>query len=81
MKVWVSKYALTTGIFCLEVDHKSEDGTIVYGKAWKDSYHGEGREWHLTEENAKRRAEEMRQKKILSLKEQLKKMEGLRFVD
>lgn len=32
MRVWITKYALTTGIFEMEVESQSEDGTGVYGK-------------------------------------------------
>ena len=31
MRVWITKYALTTGIFEMEVESQSEDGTGVYG--------------------------------------------------
>ena len=40
-KVWISKYALTQGIYEMEVERKSEDGSAVYGKAWNEAYHGE----------------------------------------
>lgn len=79
MKVWITKYALTRGVFEMEVESQSEDGTAVYGKSLNDCYHGEGREWHRTKVSAIKKAEEMRQKKIESLKKQIKKLEQLKF--
>lgn len=77
--VWISKYALTSGIYELKVDHFSSDGTAVYGKGQFECFHGEGKNWHITEEDAKKRAEEMRLEKIQSLKKQIEKLEKLRF--
>lgn len=79
MKVWISKYALSTGIFEMEVESVSEDGEAVYGKELFQSFHGKGKEWHEFEEDAKRRAEEMRQKKISSLNKQIDKLQKMRF--
>lgn len=78
MTVWITKYALTSGIKQLEV-RECADFDRVVGKAWNDSYHGEGREWHRTYESAVSRAEEMRLKKIESLKKQIVKYEKMRF--
>ena len=79
MKVWITKYALTRGIFEMEVKSQSKDGTAVYGKAWDDCYRGEGKEWHRTKESAIQKTEEMRQKKIDSLKKQIEKLERMKF--
>lgn len=79
MKVWITKHALTRGIFEMEVESQSEDGTVVYGKSWNDCYYREGREWHKIKESAIQKAEEMRQKKIASLKKQIEKLEEMRF--
>lgn len=79
MTVWISKYALTKGIFQLEVKSTSEDGNAVYGKGWEDAYHGKGKEWHETKEQAVIRAEEMRKKKIASLQKQISRLEKLKF--
>lgn len=68
MKVWVTKYALTSGIKELEVEYSKETPSMVVGKAWDEYYNGEGREWHRTYESAVAWAEEMRLKKIESLK-------------
>lgn len=79
MKVWIAKYALTKGIFEIQVEQLGVDGQCVHGKAWNDSYYGEGREWHRTKESAIVKAKEMRQKKIESLKKQIEKLEELTF--
>ena len=65
MKVWITKYALTKGIYEAEADNCCHDGMVVVGY---NCYHGEGKEWCMTREEAVHRAEEMRQKKIENLK-------------
>lgn len=47
-------------------------GTIQY-------YHGKGDEWHETKESAIAKAEEIRKKKINSLKKQIEKLEKMKF--
>ena len=78
-KVYITTYALTQGIYEMEVISKSDDGKAVYGKAWNESYHGEGKEWCRTKEEAIKRAEEMRKKKICSLEKQIEKLNSLKF--
>lgn len=78
MKVWITKYALTQGIFEKEV-REGIDGSAVYGETLYESYHGEGKQWHRTKESAIKRAEEMRKDKIERLKKQIKKLERMRF--
>lgn len=67
MKVWITKYALTDGI--IETD--SENGARSIDLYWGDC--------HLSRESEIKKAEEMRQKKIESLKKQIKKLEKMRF--
>ena len=81
MQVYITKYALTSGIFLMEVESISEDGKTVYGKDWRDCYHGPGRDWHLTWNSALKRAEAMRQKKLLSLQKQMQVIRDLKFED
>jgi len=82
MKVWVTKYALTQGIFETEVE-VCEDININMVKEinvrYPASYHGEGKEWHKTKEEAVKRAESMKEAKIKSLTNQIKKLEALKF--
>lgn len=85
MKVWITKYALTQGIIekevyddCLKTDPSGNkisvklNGFITY-------FHGLGNEWHKTKESAIAKAEEMRQKKIASLKNQIEKLEKMKL--
>jgi len=78
-KIWVTKYALTEGIFTIYIEHTDIDRSISLPD--EQHFHGYARkgEWHRTEEEAKAKAEEMRIKKIASLKKQIKKLEEMKF--
>jgi len=80
MKVWISKYALTQGIFEMDAE-QSENFPEMINRVGNhiETYHVEGRDWHLTKEDAIKKAEEMRLKKIESVKKQLSKLEKLKF--
>lgn len=75
MKVWITKYALTSGI--IEINGEITDSGSVFdmGSSHPTYYHGEGKDWHRTKESAIAKAEEMRKKKIVSLKKQIKKFD------
>lgn len=77
MKIWITKYALTQGILEKDVIFY-EDGTVreAEGK-FPIFYHRD--EYHKTKESAIAKAEEMRKKKIASLKKQIEKMEKMKF--
>lgn len=80
--VFITKYALSGGIFEREVDDFSGGDVLVksaHGINGVTFYFGEGREWHRTREGAIKRAEEMRVKKIASLREQITKLEKMEF--
>lgn len=80
MKVWITKYALTSGIIETEAEECGDDMVRVHNNTFCDSYyHKEGREWHRTKESAVAKAEEMRKKKIASLQKQIKKLENTNF--
>lgn len=79
MKVWITKYALTKGIIEMECVQFGDISVREVGNPFPTYYHGEGDEWHRTKESAIKKAEEMRQKKIESLKKQIKKLEEMRF--
>ena len=81
MKVWITKYALTQGIFEAEASEcKGFDGMIEVANRYSyEFYHGEGKDWCRTKEYAISRAEEMRKKKISSLKAQIEKLENMKF--
>lgn len=80
MKVWITKFALTQGILELEADRSESFPNIVSTREkFKRNFHGQGNDWHLSEKDAKLRAEEMRQKKIKGLQKSLAKFEKMRF--
>ena len=79
MKVWITKYALARGIKEIECEDCGNGAVKEIWNPFPTFYHGEDSEWHRTKECAIQKAEEMRQKKIESLKNQIEKLEGMRF--
>jgi hypothetical protein len=83
MKFWVTKYALTQGIFEVEAEEPNAaySGLISVKQAntYPLTFHGEGQDWHRTEAEAKTKANKMVTDKISSLKKQLKKLEKTVF--
>lgn len=78
MKVYITKYALSDGI--LEKD--AEECDRFPGMIRTDDgahFHGEGKDWTRTKEAAVVRAQEMKSKKIKSLKKQIEKLERMKF--
>ena len=82
MKVWITKYALTDGIIEAESDTQTQNKEKVFA-FWNNDefgifYPSKG-ELFYDKESAIQKSEEMRQKKIESLKKQIKKLEEMRF--
>lgn len=71
--VWITKYALTKGIFTAWAI--IDDNMIKVGR--HEYYHGN--DWHTDEKSAWERAEQMRHKKIHSLKKQIARLETLQI--
>lgn len=78
-EIWVTRWALTQGIF-QETAKISADGKMaVYGKGYsRVILHGN--DFRLTEEAAIQRAYIMRAKKLLSLQKQINKLQKLSFM-
>lgn len=76
--VWVTKYALSSGIKKEEAELAGEKFVVVKNKNSFDSYYHNNDFW-FTEHEAKAHAEQMRVKKIASLQKQIKKLEQLKF--
>lgn len=79
MKAWITKYALTSGIFEAEGSVTRQGGfrgRPVQGGLDQYFY---GADFHLTKEEAITRAEEMRVRKLQSLDKQIKKVSALKF--
>ena len=82
MKVWITKYALTDGIIEVEVMqlmYLGHDIVAVNLENDTRSINLCSDECYLSKEPAIQKAEEMRQKKIASLKKQIEKLEEMRF--
>lgn len=78
MKVWITKYALTSGILEREAEVCTDSTISVKGTGYCTvCFHGN--EWHKSRESAIAKAEEMRKKKIASLKKQIEKLEKMEF--
>ena len=81
-KAWVTRYALTEGIWIGEAESSKEyPGMIGF---YRDNpvslLYLHGNDWHRTEESAIKRAEEMRARKIESLRKKIAKLESMTFV-
>ncbi len=81
MQVWITKYALSQGIFKSDVEDEGKGTVKEVACPFSLYYHGEGKEWHRTKESAIAKAEEMRREKIADLKKQIEKLEGMEFDD
>jgi hypothetical protein len=82
VKVWISKYALSDGLYEIEAERSDFAPSMVTTRKpghVAQSFHVEGREWHLTRESAAERAEVMKAARIASLHKQIKKLERMSF--
>jgi hypothetical protein len=78
MKVFVTKWCLTNGIQELEVLEAGDGMVEVKEPGWCCTYLHKG-EWHRDRAAAVTKAEEMRARKIESVKKSLAKLEAMRF--
>lgn len=76
---YITKYALTQGIFEREVEDcfNISPAMVVDTKNHHNHYHRD--EWHRSRADAVAKAEDMRRKKIASLQASLKKLSDLKF--
>ncbi|WP_312836672.1 hypothetical protein [Pantoea sp.] len=79
-RIYVTKYAFTSGVFSVEAKVDEERKMASY-KAPGDYFtaYVHGNEFHLTRDDALSRAEEMRIKKLQSLDKQIKKISAMKF--
>lgn len=78
---WITKHALTSGIYKARAELCRADGMIMVKSSDPshfDSYF-HGKDWCRTEEEAIARAEQMRLKKISSLRASIAKLLSLEF--
>jgi hypothetical protein len=79
-RVWITKYALTTGLFSGVVrDIADGDPNYVFLQDQNYSVYHLGKDCFLTESEAKELAKIMRDKKIKSLEKQIKKLKQMEF--
>lgn len=80
MKVFITKYALTSGIQEKEVEQSEINPSMVSTiGTWNQNFHGEGKDWHRTREGAIARAKLMRDTKLKSLQKSIKKLTAMTF--
>ena len=79
MKVFCTKWVLTRGIEELEAEECEEHAGMVEfhrpGSSYIQYLHGEGKDWHRTEQDAIAKALVMADKKVKSLKNAIHKVE------
>ena len=82
IRAWVTRYALSDGVYMVEGDvcHGICSDMLKWGVKFGGTATAHGKDWHRTPEEALARAEEMRLAKIESLKKSIKKLEGLKFI-
>ena len=76
--VFITKYALSKGIYTEEVEQSKFKYTVIHTNGWVHQLFDKP-DWHEIKEEAIEQAERMRTKKIKSLKAQIDKLEKLKF--
>lgn len=80
MKVWITKYALTQGIFEVEGETTQTPGMFHAPKTEKSFARSFFKpEWHETKEEAIAQAKKMREAKLKSLEKQIAKIKAIQF--
>ena len=85
MKVWITKYALTDGVIeAQQIPNVPCDGKeyaffVDENGQYVTGFYIPYRELFWDKNSAIQKAEEMRRKKIASLKKQIEELEGVRF--
>jgi len=76
MKVWITKYALTQGIFEIEAEIVRDVSTKMVSTV-KGYFHEP--DWHTSYEKSKEQADKMRNNALKSLSKKMKKLEEMKF--
>lgn len=77
MKIFFTKYALSSGISEIEVEKVRDDGTFIYDRFFSSGRIG--RDGFYTRDEAVQNAEERRVAKIASLERQIAKLKKIQF--
>lgn len=75
MKVWITKYALTKGLYELEVEQSVNYPSHVFQGL--QNFHD--KEWYETKLEAIDKANDMKDTKLKSLRKSIKKLESMEF--
>lgn len=78
---WISKYALTEGVFSDEVEDRFDISPTMVSSTTKSSAYYQNGAWHRTREEAVEKAEKMRLARIAALKKQIKRLATLSFAE
>ena len=83
MKIYWTKYALTTGIIILNVTSTEWDDKIYESNEYPQVYFSDTnkKDWYDTEFAALIRTETLREKKLISLEKQKTKIENIDFTN
>lgn len=84
MKIWITKYALTSGIEMIDSERMASfginDGILSFCRySWSAPEIYNKQHWYTNEDSAKTKAENMRKNKIISLRNQITKLEAIKF--
>lgn len=79
MKVYITKYCLTQGIFEDEVEICSDVSTSMCESITNRYTYFHKPYWQETKEEAIKHAEQMKERKIKALEKQIKKLKELKF--
>lgn len=79
MKVYITKYCLTQGIFEDEVEIWSDISISMCKSIYNKYVYFHKPYWHETKEEAIKYAEQMKNRKIKSLEKQIRKLKELKF--
>jgi len=79
--IWITKYALTQGIYKVKGETEVSDKVLKVRQDNGYTIMFYEDDWHLSSRAAVSKAEEMKTKKLTSLKKQLAKLEKLSFVE
>ena len=83
MKIYWTKYCLTSGIIELDVNQTEWDKSIYESDEYRSVYFSENnkKDWYKTKDEALEHSELMRGRKITSIRKQLEKIENVNFKD
>lgn len=79
LTAWITKYVLTQGIFSTKVEVCLETNDRMVSDTERSMVYYHENDWHLTKEAAVKRANNIRNKKIASLKKSIERIKKLDF--